>query len=1491
MKYRYLSVFLLVLILAIGAVSAQDDASDVDVISAASDDVISVDSNVDILQNESETQEIHLNNANFADYFDENGTLNSNVSEHATIYAGDLTNKSLFINKNVNVLPDNSSNIVDSTFFFVKGSEGSTIKGLNITNDFVAAIGIMHVADISVLDNAITILGNANRTAIGLFIMGGANANVTGNYITYNGKNDGENLTCAVSVIDCPNTVFEENVFDINIPSAPIDWQEIPAGSGDYVAFPRTEGIAITASNNFVFKRNSVFVNATDMIGLQQDTIYVMNIVDSNNTIVESNDITALGHSYIYGIVISSQDFNISDNTVSVESDTYYANGIDVEGPASGVVENNTIIIAAPTAAYPIYSGMSNGDIEVEYNNNEIYADAFVVYGMELTGSDETVFKNEFYLYGNYTTGIASKSKTSRIEKNNIRVNGTCVGNVSDYWDAFDVYTVGINLYNSSATVIENYVDSYSVGINVENADGPNFVNNTIIVTNNGKLDSAAFYAENVNNLNFEDNLMYYEGNTDGETLNAVMAIIDSDNPNIEKNIIYGDVLSMDSIWTQDEDGNWVQDIVSYGLVFYGDDDIQIVDNDINVRYIDHIGFLDNIYALDVDSDDALIENNNITVTGYSYTYGIKVSGNEFTVSSNNINITSDINYACGINVEGPASGVVYGNTITVNSPNVAYPVYSGMSNGDMEVEYENNIINALSDIVYGMELTGKSESVSFNNITLNGNFTTGIASRSKNLLVFNNTIFANGTNLGNVTTSDLFAVSTTGINLYNSSATVFYNNISSTSKGLYAYGGDVILVENDIGVYDDAQVSSLGIVVEDANYVNLFGNILVYVGRTNGTNKNVALSIENCNKSSISRNIVLANIVSCDVDWVQDEDGNWVGYPVSSGIVLNNCNSTEVSDNNFTVVYGDHKGYSDTIYAVDVDTDNLLFIRNVIYAEGFSYVYALQISGENFTVSNNNISSYSDSHYANGINVEGTAYGEVTKNTITVEAPTVAYPIYTSMSGKVVVADYLDNIINAEADIVYGMELAGTNETAIGNTITVKGNKTIGIAGKSDNLIIINNKIDALGENLGNTTIWESFKPETTGIKIIGGNANIDKNTIKANGLATVNITNVNATVVYNYLVGNESFGDASVYYENENATVHDNLPDYDAFLKTEDIKLYYKNGTRFVATVTNFLGQPLENEKVEFFINNVSYVRVTDSNGTASIAINLDAGNYTVLTTLWAPGNYTPTQAWNNVTVLTTIEGDDIVKMFRNGTQYAATFLDGQGNPLVNAAAEFNINGVKYIRTTDSKGTARLNINLDPGVYIITATNPVNGENHANNITVLATIASNDLVKYYKNESQFVVTVLDENGNAVGAGEEVIFNINGVFYTRTTNESGQAKLNINLQPGNYTITTMYKNCSVANNVEVKSVLYAEDLVKKYGTSDQFIAYLVDGQGKPFAGETITFNIHGLLYDRITDGDGRAMLNIKLDAAVDTYIITSMYKDTSIANTIKVEP
>ena len=251
-------------------------------------------------------------------------------------------------------------------------------------------------------------------------------------------------------------------------------------------------------------------------------------------------------------------------------------------------------------------------------------------------------------------------------------------------------------------------------------------------------------------------------------------------------------------------------------------------------------------------------------------------------------------------------------------------------------------------------------------------------------------------------------------------------------------------------------------------------------------------------------------------------------------------------------------------------------------------------------------------------------------------------------------------------------------------------------------------------------------------------------------------------------------------------------------------------------------------------------------------------------------------------------TIISKDLTKIEKAPDRFEANFTDAEGNALVNATVSFEINGNVYNRTTDANGTAGMNINLEAGEYTITITNPTTGETKQNTITVLSRFEdANDLVKYFRNESQYVITVLGDDGKIAPNGTVVTFNINGVFYNRTVNESGQVKLTINLNPGDYVITAEYKGCRVSNNITVLPVLTGNNITKKYGEPGAYEATLVDGQGNPFANQTITFNINGVFYNRTTDSNGIAKLNINLMPG--EYIITANYGEARISNKVTV--
>ena len=379
--------------------------------------------------------------------------------------------------------------------------------------------------------------------------------------------------------------------------------------------------------------------------------------------------------------------------------------------------------------------------------------------------------------------------------------------------------------------------------------------------------------------------------------------------------------------------------------------------------------------------------------------------------------------------------------------------------------------------------------------------------------------------------------------------------------------------------------------------------------------------------------------------------------------------------------------------------------------------------------------------------------------------------------------------------------------------------------------------------------------------------------------GVAVLNISDLasglhNVTVTYS---GDEKYASKTV------ETIINNTGD-SIIINAPNVVTYYHSSERFIVTVTNAFGVPIAGKTVNMTINGVSYLRVSDNNGTVSIPLNLNSGVYDVTVVV---DNITVKSL---VTILSTVDGYDIVKMYRNATQYYATFIDTNGKYLADGIeVKFNINGIEYVRKiTGGKGQAGLNINLPQGEYVITAINPVNGEMHANNITVLPTVVDNkDITKYYRNGTQYSVKALGADGKVVGKGEIVTFNINGVFYNRTTDENGIATLNINLPPSNYVITADYKGCRVANNITVLPVLNATDITMKYHDGTKFKANLVDGQGKPYKDQIIRFNINGKFYDRITDSNGQAALNINLPSG--EYIITSTFNGCNVANKITV--
>lgn len=506
--------------------------------------------------------------------------------------------------------------------------------------------------------------------------------------------------------------------------------------------------------------------------------------------------------------------------------------------------------------------------------------------------------------------------------------------------------------------------------------------------------------------------------------------------------------------------------------------------------------------------------------------------------------------------------------------------------------------------------------------------------------------------------------------------------------------------------------------------------------------------------------------------------------------------------------------------------------------------------------------------------------YGEnpiVNINLTSVAGVNVTGDVVLTISGK----KYIVNVVNALA-VFEIPEMLDAGEYHI--DVSYLGSEKYNAADGATDFTVAKKEITM------NVTIDKDYRDITV-------NVNLSE---KLDGNLTVLVNNTPYTLSYtngtgSLILKNLTYGNYTISavftkdnYQTVNVSENVEINSIKTVLEAENVVMYYRDGTRFAVVLRDIYGNPLANMNVTISINGRNYVKQSDENGTASLGLNLESKNYTVVTAFGGNSKYFGTRSNNTVSILSTLLSKDIVKYYRNGTQFYATVLDFKGNPLANTTVMFNINGVFYNKTTDENGTAKLNIWLRPGKYIITIFNLVTGEQAGNNVTVLSKIVENyDLVKYYKNASKFSVKILDSQGYPV-EGTIVTFNINGVFYYKETDSNGIASLAINLRPGKYVITTMYGQYDVGNNVTVLPTLQTSDLKMKYLDGSAFNARVVDGQGNPLANQIVKFNVNGVFYNKVTNDEGIASLNIRLMKG--EYIITSIYNGFETGNTIKIQ-
>ena len=1434
-------IMLCLVMLSVGSAFAADNNSDLANDDLTGGETLAISDDTQVASDETVTSDV-VTKENFNNYFDGNGSLLSNVTAKELTFSGEISDvgvNTIVLDRSITLTGNNAT--LSNIAIDVKASD-VVISGLTLNqNNGTYAISAYGTSNVNITDSIINFEAIANEDGYAIKADNVSNLYLLRNAITYVGTTTGSAINNAILLSNAKNALIEENLFDLYLVSSYVPWAEVPAGSGNWVSAPISEGIVIESSNDVKFSENLVDVIYNNVSG-SYDTIYAIDFKDSDNAMIKENIINAVGNTYIYGMTISGENFAIRSNNITVESD-YYANGIDIEGPATGVVEDNVIDVKANNSVYGIYSGMNGADVTAEYTGNNITGSAYNVFGFSLGDVSSHLESNYVDLTGNYTTGIAYRGSYINAEKNRIILTSSEEGNMS-VSESFGVETVGIKVVQGNASITDNVIATQGKGISITGATyfveiEDNFIN---VVANVDK-DAYAIYAADVPILDIYTNTIDYQGTTMGTGINNAVYLTNASDSRIFGNTFELDLVSSYVPWFEIPagSGNWVSFPVSEGIVVEDSDDAVLADNKINVVYGDVVGSYDTIYAVSFkNSDNAVITLNNITALGNTYIYGIQVSGENFTIDGNKITVESDY-YANGIDIEGPATGVVEDNVIDIKANTSVYAIYSGMNGADVTAEYTGNNITGSAYNVFGFSLGDVSSHLESNYIDLTGNYTTGIAYRGYYINANDNRIILTSSEQGNETIWENFGVETVGVKVINGSAVLTNNTIAGAGIGVYLTGKETngYLGGNFINVVGNDDEDAYAIYAEDIPNLFIIGNNVDYQGTTAGTGINNAVYLNNVTGSMIALNKFELDLVSSYVPWfeIPAGSGNWVSFPVSEGIVVEDSNNVILGGNEINVAYGDVVGSYDTIYAVNFkNSDNSYIVANNITALGHTYIYGIQISGENFTISENKITVESDNYYANGIDIEGPASGVVKSNDISVAGVESAYAIYSGMNGQDVSSVYENNTLAGVAYNVFGMSLGDVETNITENTIELTGNYTTGIAYRGSKLLADKNVIIACGSNEGDLPVWESFGVENIGIKVVAGESTITNNQVLTSGNYAIDVRGTEALVHDNILIGKKYAGDDSV----ANATksnVYNNTPVIEN--KTlMSITITEVNGDGNVSGIlaTAVDGIPIPDDEITYSFDGLTSTVKTDNEGKFVIPAGngkveisyagdsyLSACNATIaLTDVVDP---VKVESRFNITGGSiTLKGYAIDKKAgEKGMTYATELLDINGNPISNVTIQFAINDKIHSRVTYENGSfAPYELNmLRAGRYTLAFS--FGGDDQYNSTFAVVCIdldkkpikikASAKTYKASAKTKKYTVTLSTIAGSSADGkahlrtGLKVTMQIKGKTYTGKTNSKGQVSFNIKItKKGKYTAKISYAGDQTYNSAS-KSV------------------------------------------------------------------------------------
>ncbi|WP_048812337.1 right-handed parallel beta-helix repeat-containing protein [Methanobrevibacter ruminantium] len=351
-------------------------------------------------------------------------------------------------------------------------------------------------------------------------------------------------------------------------------------------------------------------------------------------------------------------------------------------------------------------------------------------------------------------------------------------------------------------------------------------------------------------------------------------------------------------------------------------------------------------------------------------------------------------------------------------------------------------------------------------------------------------------------------------------------------------------------------------------------------------------------------------------------------------------------------------------------------------------------------------------------------------------------------------------------------------------------------------------------------------------------------------------------------------------------------------------------------VATLVDSDGKPIANATIIAVVDGEEMEIPTDEDGKCSVLIT---GNNTVEFSYTDPANNATvsystkvvTEVEEVIVPVPVVANATISLSTEDGSSIVATLKDLDGNAIANATLDANVNGEETKLTTDANGIATIPVSANTTAVVSYTDSNKATVTSSMSLTVIETIVEiNKTIEVppVRNASQivcedmntiavakddgrigeyFYVKLVDANGNAL-VNKSVQIGFNGRVYNRTTNETGDVKLQINLAyKGTYTFAIAYLGDDNYNGSFVVSKITVKQQSPKITTTSKtykasaktkaLTATFKTANGNLIADKTIKFTVNGKTYSGKTNAKGVATVKVSLNTK-GTYSFTAKY-------------